>query len=84
MERSSGLGQLMKLAAGNLFCNKTLHKSEMSFKGTIAMGNKILCLCASLRQGGFFLWAFFFFFLFLFCLLILLSFKWFYRNPEYT
>lgn len=43
----------MKLAAGNLFCNKTVHKSEMSFKGTISMGNKFLCLCASLRQGVF-------------------------------
>lgn len=43
----------MKLAAGNLYCNKTVHKSELSFRGTISMGNKFLCLCASLRQGVF-------------------------------
>lgn len=34
------------------------------------MGNKFLCLCASLRQKDFFL--------------ILLSFKWVYMSPEYT
>lgn len=64
----------MELAAGNLYCNKTVHKSELSFRGTISTGNKFLCLCASLRQGGF---PFIFF-------PMVLSFKWLYRSIEYA
>lgn len=50
---SSEWKQLMKLAPGNLFCHKTVHKREMSFKGAISMGNNVLYLLASLRQRDF-------------------------------
>lgn len=50
---SQGLaGQLMEKAAGNLLCNKTVHKRQMSIKGSASAGNRFLCPCVSLRQAG--------------------------------
>jgi hypothetical protein len=40
----------MELATGNLLCNKTVHKREMSIKGSISAGNRFLCPCVSKRS----------------------------------
>lgn len=50
---SQGLeGRLMEKAAGNLLCNKTVHKRQMSIKGSASAGNRFLCPYVSLRQAG--------------------------------
>lgn len=41
-------GRLMEKAAGNLLCNKTVHKRRMSIKGSASAGNRFLCACVSL------------------------------------
>lgn len=50
---SQGLeGRLMEKAAGNLLCNKTVHKRQMLIKGSASAGNRFLCPYVSLREAG--------------------------------